>query len=290
MIKKLKRILLIGGSGQLGWKIRQLLAYSCEVISPNRIELNLLDGGLIRRRIQEWKPDIIINAAAYTAVDQAENESKLAFFINAEVPRIISEEAEKQGSYLIHYSTDYVFDGRSKVPYKEDDTPNPINVYGESKLNGELAIQEVMDKYLILRTSWVYGHKGKNFLNTMLNLFQERKEIRVVDDQIGSPTSVSMLAEKTILILQSISIDNNTPKGLYHLTSAGSTSWFGFSKKILEESKWKDKVVITPILSKEYISCAKRPAISLLDNNKIISELSIIPVNWRRLVAPEIKS
>ena len=230
----MKRILLTGSSGQVGWELHRTLMPHGEIIAPNREAFDLSKPETLRKKIQEWKPDLIINPAAYTAVDQAEDEPELAFTINATAPRVIAEEAEKLKIPLIHYSTDYIFDGEKKTPYKENDTPNPLNVYGESKLLGEQAIQQTIEQYLIIRTSWVYSHRGKNFVNTILKLAKEREELNIIDDQIGAPTSASLIANITALMVYSRAINNDTVQsGIYNLTANGVASWHGFSEQIM---------------------------------------------------------
>jgi dTDP-4-dehydrorhamnose reductase len=267
---KYPKILLTGGTGQVGYELQNTLKPLGEIWAPTRQEFDLANPESLRAKIQAYQPDLIVNPAAYTAVDQAESEPELAYTINAEAPRVLAEEAHKRGIPLIHYSTDYVFDGMKTEPYTEDDVPNPLNVYGKTKLEGERAIQAAHDQYLILRTSWVYSPtRGKNFYRTMLRLFQEKEEIRVVDDQIGAPTSAQFLAEKTAHILSRIRTKEQGEDrwGLYHLTENEVMTWYEFAMKILTiESPTHAFTLqsIKPISSKEYSQSPIRPGNSRL--------------------------
>ena len=273
-----RKILLLGKNGQVGWELQRTLAPLGNVIALDQEELDLVRVGDIRRTVQEIKPDIIVNAAAYTSVDKAESEPDLAMAINRDAPGVLAEEAKKLGALLVHYSTDYVFDGTKDTPYTEEDKPNPLNVYGKTKLAGEQAIQAVDGNHLIFRTSWVYGTRGQNFFLTMLRLAREREEIRVVDDQIGAPTWCRMIAESTALILaQGINREEGFSgyfeerKGIYHMTARGQTSWYGFAEKIFEavpdpERKLKRLVAVK---TEEYPTVAQRPRRSVLSNIKL---------------------
>jgi dTDP-4-dehydrorhamnose reductase len=278
---KYPKILLTGGTGQVGYELQTTLKPLGEIWAPGRDEFDLVNPDSLRRKIQAYQPDLIVNPAAYTAVDQAESEPDLARAINAEAPRVMAEEAHKLNIPLIHYSTDYVFDGTKTEPYTEDDVPNPLNVYGQTKLEGERAIQAAHDQYLIFRTSWVYSTtRGKNFYRTMLKLFQEKEEIRVVDDQIGAPTSAQFLAEKTVEIIGEFWGGSCIPKAckICHLTPSGKTSWYEFAGEI---HRWKldakagDAFVlrrIIPIPTSEYKTSAARPKMSLLDSDCELSK------------------
>jgi len=285
------RILLTGSTGQVGWELHRSLMPLGEIIAPNRKQFDLANPESLRSKIQEWKPDIIINPAAYTAVDQAEDEAELAFTINAAAPKVLAEEASRLKIPLIHYSTDYVFDGKKEIPYTEQDAPNPLNVYGESKLVGENTIQKTTEQHLILRTSWVYSHRRNNFLTTMLKLFQEKEEIKVVDDQVGAPTSSRILAETTAALFNNGNHQNNIMlEGIYHLTASGNTTWYDFAKEIQTALDLKEKTNIIPISSKEYATKAIRPPMSLLNNDKITTEISIIQPDWKLTMALEVDS
>jgi dTDP-4-dehydrorhamnose reductase len=289
MIVKPIKILLTGSTGQVGWELHRALTPFGKIIAPTRDQFNLAAPDTLKERIQQWKPDVIINTAAYTSVDQAEDEPELAFTINAKAPRVIAEEAAKLKILLVHYSTDYVFDGGKKRPYTEDDSPNPINVYGESKMLGEQAIQESIEQYLIIRSSWIYSHRGKNFLNTMLKLFQQKQEIKVIDDQIGTPTSARVVAEVTSKMLrESLQNKKNLSGEIYHLTTGGKTTWYGFAKEILSKADVESNISIIPIPSIEYDVKALRPPMSLLDNSKIILDYKVNQPDWKDALALEI--
>ncbi|BAY92956.1 MULTISPECIES: dTDP-4-dehydrorhamnose reductase [unclassified Tolypothrix] len=289
------RILLTGVTGQVGWELQRTLMTLGEIIAVERsashpsLQIDLAQPETIRRLIRDIKPDLIINPAAYTAVDKAESEPDLAMAINGIAPGIIAEEAKRIGAVVIHYSTDYVFDGNKTTAYTEQDRPNPQNIYGKTKLVGEQAIASVGVPHLILRTSWVYSRRGKNFLLTMLRLAQEREEIRVVEDQIGAPTWSRMIAEATSQIIsqgsQNISEFLAAKGGIYHLTASGKTSWYGFAKAIFElEDKKSDRKLqrLIPIPSQEYPTPATRPAYSLLDSQKLSDNFGLVLPDWQR--------
>lgn len=273
--------MLTGKNGQVGWELQRTLAPLGEVVALGRQELDLGRPDQIRERIRDIKPNLIVNAAAYTAVDKAEKEPELAFAVNAVAPGVLAEEAKRLGAVIVHYSTDYVFDGTKSTPYTEEDEPNPINVYGRSKLEGEKKIQEARIPYVILRTSWVYGLRGKNFLLTILRLAQERDEIRVVNDQIGAPTWSRMIAEATALILArgySFFVEKT---GIYHLSAGGRTSWYGFAEKIIAGvygASFKTRLV--PIPSSEYPTSSRRPAYSVLSNSKLSDRFGLVMPEW----------
>ena len=281
-----KKILLIGPNGQVGWELLRCLQPLGQVIVAGRncqIDLDLAQVDLIRSVIREIKPNLIINAAAYTAVDKAEVEAQLAYQINGTAPGILAEESLRlKNTILIHYSTDYVFNGQHAQPYTELDPVNPIGVYGASKLAGEQAIQAVGGCYFILRTAWVYGLRGKNFLLTMQRLAQERKELKVVDDQIGSPTWSRLIAEATAcLSAQLVSPfiqDIEKIVGIYHLTCGGQTSWYEFAKMIIESAEKPPRLL--PITTAEYPTPAKRPAYSVLANEKLVNTFGIVLPAW----------
>ncbi len=281
------RILLIGANGQVGWELRRTLAGLGEVIAAS-IEggygpiVDLLDKGLLKRLVDESRPDAVVNAAAYTAVDKAETEIDVARRINADAVGELGALLAARGTPIVHYSTDFVFPGNAHHPYKESDAPGPLNVYGETKLAGELALLESGAQALVLRTSWVYGARGANFLLTMLKLFRERDELRIVDDQVGSPTWSRMLAEMTALLLYRVlrgDIDLKEVGGLYHLTGAGQVSWFGFASAILERCDLKCRLI--PIPSSDYPAPAKRPGYSVLDNTRFQQTFGLYMPDWR---------
>jgi len=279
-----KSILLIGSNGQLGTELQNFLSSNYQVIAVTRPEIDLTQTDNLRKIIRETQPEIIINAAAYTAVDKAETEPELATAINTTAPQIIAEESQKLGSFLIHFSTDYVFNGNSNYPYQESDITNPVSVYGQTKLAGEIAIQKACSQYMIIRTAWVYGTYGKsNFVKTMLRLGKERPEARVVTDQIGSPTWAQDIA---LTITQIIPQLTSEIAGIYHYTNSGVASWYDFATAIFEEAEklgfpLKINQVI-PITTPEYPTPAKRPAYSVLACQKISKILGTHPPHWRQ--------
>jgi dTDP-4-dehydrorhamnose reductase len=273
-----RRILLTGRNGQVGWELQRTLAPLGEVVAVDRQVLDLSNPDSIRATIREIKPDLIVNPAAYTAVDKAESEPDLAMAVNGVAPGIMAEEAKKLGAALIHYSTDYVFDGRNATPYTEDDIPNPINVYGRTKLAGEDAIRAAGIPHLILRTSWVYGMRGKNFLLTIQRLARERDELKIVDDQIGAPTWSRMIAEATCQITAQLGSDLMDVSGIYNLTAGGLTSWHGFTREILRNMQLATK--LTPIPSTAYPLPAARPLYSLLSGNKLSTTFGLSLPVW----------
>lgn len=287
------KILLTGVTGQVGWELQRTLMTLGEVIPVGRnvtntsLRMDLAQPDTIRRVIREVEPDLIVNPAAYTAVDKAESEPELAMMVNGIAPGVIAEEAKRLGAAMVHYSTDYVFDGTAGVPYRESDLTNPQNVYGETKLAGEKAIQAVEVPHLIFRTSWVYGMRGKNFLLTMLKLGRERDELRVVDDQIGSPTWSRAIAEATGQVLsgngRNVSDFLIDKGGLYNLTTSGKTSWYGFARAIFENDVRERKLErLVAISSQEYPTPAKRPSYSLLDGGKLAETFGLVLPEWER--------
>jgi dTDP-4-dehydrorhamnose reductase len=285
----MRKILLTGKNGQLGWELQRSLMPLGEVVALARSDLDLADTSSIRKAVQTVKPDVIVNAAAYTAVDRAEEEPDLAMAINGVAPSILAEEAKGVGASVVHYSTDYVFDGTKLSPYIEDDDPNPQNVYGRTKLTGEQAIQSAGIPHLILRTSWVYSERGKNFLLTILRLARERRQLKVVDDQIGTPNWSRMIAQTTAQILAQCS-RTNTRAGfaksdsIYHLSDTGQTSWYGFARAIVEESlapRGFETPQIIPISSVEYPTPARRPKNSVLANARIVDAFGLSMSDWR---------
>jgi dTDP-4-dehydrorhamnose reductase len=275
-----QRILITGIQGQLGQELQGMLTSLGEVVGVGRDNLDLSQPDSIRQVISQIQPNIIVNAAAYTAVDKAESEVELADAVNAIAPEILAHEAQKLGSTLLHVSTDYVFDGQKNTPYLEEDSTNPLSIYGKSKLAGEEKIERACQSYMILRTAWVYGTYGKsNFVKTMLRLGKEREEIRVVSDQIGSPTWARDIAGSITELL------TNPTTGIYHFTNSGVASWYDFAIAILEEAKQlgfplKVRQVI-PITTAEYPTPAKRPAYSVLSGKKISTVLGTYPAYWR---------
>jgi dTDP-4-dehydrorhamnose reductase len=282
------KILLTGCNGQVGWELARALLPLGEVIAVNRSQADLSDPDGLRRIVQKLNPDVIVNPAAYTAVDKAETERDLAFLINAEAPRVLAEEAAKNASLLIHYSTDYVFDGTKHAPYTEDDATHPVNVYGQSKLAGEQAIQATGADHLILRTSWVYAARGQNFLKTILRLAAEREELNIVADQIGSPTWARLIAETTSHVLRQSLLERQQggfSSGIYNLTSTGETSWHGFAQAIVENVRQQGTQplknrIINPIPTTDYPVPAKRPLNSRLSTSRLEQRFGLKMPTW----------
>lgn len=289
------KILLLGGSGQVGHELRRSLAPLGEVAVTTRTG-TLPDGGscealdlseldTIAPLMGRIAPDVVVNATAYTAVDRAEDEPELAFRINAEAPRIIADICAAQSSVLVHYSTDYVFDGNGVRPYREDDPTAPLGVYGTSKRAGELAIEAAGVRHLILRTAWVYATHGHNFLRTMLRLAADRDELRVVADQLGSPTPAWLIADVTAAILG----QGLANSGVRHIVAKGETSWHGFAEAIMDEAH--DRRLITrkprvvPITTADFPTRAQRPAYSVLDTSNLQREYALSLPGWREALA-----
>ena len=273
------RILVTGKTGQVGWELTRALLPLGEVVAPARAELDLARPESIRDAMSFIRPEIVVNAGAYTAVDKAESEPELAMAVNARAPGVLAEEARRIGAFMVHYSTDYVFDGAKASAYDEDDEPNPLNVYGASKLAGERAVQDAGEWHLILRTSWVYGTRGKNFLLKILELAVERGELRVVDDQIGAPTWSRSIAEATARVLK-MWIDGDHTEGLFHLTAGGATSWCRFAEAILRQGAIARAPRVVPIPSSEYPTTAKRPKNSVLSNKRFVDAFGFALEPW----------
>ena len=276
------RILLLGQHGQVSRELQLLFSSRHELIVLGREQLDLADTERLREAIRRLQPELIINAAAHTAVDAAESEPEAAFAINAIAPGVIAEEAAALDVPLIHYSTDYVFDGSKPTVYDEDDVPNPLGVYGRSKLAGEQAIAAVGGKHLILRTSWVYSLHGRNFLLTMQRLLQEREKLTIVADQIGAPTWAGAIAQSTRQLIECWRDGKPGAWGVYHLTAAGDTSWFGFAQAIGQQLSKAGKPCATlePIPSSAYPTPAKRPLNSRLDCSRLAREWGVSQADW----------
>lgn len=282
----MKTVLLIGAHGQVGQKLRLTLAPMGDLVSIARPELDLVKPDAIRQLILEVRPDVIVNAAAYTAVDKAESEPDLAHAVNAIAPGVMAAAASQLKALLIHISTDYVFDGRNYTPYIETDTPAPTGVYGQTKLEGEKAVREACPSHVIIRTSWVYGALGQgNFVKTMLRVGASREEIRVVCDQIGTPTRAADLAEAIAKLIPKVMADPSL-LGTYHFANSGAASWYDFAVAIFEEAAViglplaVDRVV--PITTPEYPTAASRPPYSVLACQKINGVLAERPPHWRQ--------
>lgn len=282
------KILLTGSQGQVGWELARTLLPLGEVVAASRDQADLSDLDGLRRSIRSIKPDIIVNAAAYTAVDKAEADQEQAFLINGQAAGVLAEEASICGALLIHYSTDYVFDGSKTGAYLEGDQTNPLNVYGQSKLAGEQAIQASTADFLILRTTWVYAARGNNFVKSILRLAQEREELNIVADQIGAPTWARLIAESTAHILRQAQQERQQggfKSGIYNLTSTGETSWHGFAEKIIELAKQQDGLPIktqrvNPIPTSAYPLPATRPANSRLSTQRLQKHYQLALPSW----------
>ena len=281
------RILIVGNAGQLGRELERLFAPVGPIVAVDRESVDLADPDQTRDLVRRSAPDVILNAAAYTAVDRAESEMALAHAINALAPRVLAEEAAERNALLVHYSTDYVFDGRKQEPWTEDDLPAPLSVYGASKLAGEQAVQNSRARYLIFRTSWVYGPHGSNFLLTMLRLARERDQLSIVDDQVGAPTTSIELARATHAIVTGVLAGRfGSPQnwsGLYHMTCGGSVSWFGFAQAIFARASERLGVKVPeliPIDTKDYPTPAARPRYSVLSNAKLQARFAEKLLPW----------
>ena len=272
------KLLLLGSNGQVGWELQRSMAMLGKLKACDRNTVDFFDLDGLRKLIRGYKPDVIVNAAAYTDVDKAESDEENAFQVNSRAVDLLAQEAKVLDAWLVHYSTDYVFDGEKMSPYTEEDKTNPLSVYGKTKLQGEEAIQKSKCKYLIFRTSWLYGTHGKNFFKTIIKLAKERDELRVVSNQIGAPTSAELVADVTSLCLYRIaqnSLSSKEISGIYHLTATGKASWYDFAKYAITEAKKSGGVFLTnpeniiAINASEYVLSAKRQANSLLDTQKL---------------------
>ncbi|MDD2701970.1 MAG: dTDP-4-dehydrorhamnose reductase [Sideroxydans sp.] len=289
----MKTILITGVNGQVGWELQRVLPAIGHVIPLTREQFDLANPDAIRAAIQRYRPDIIINPAAYTAVDKAESEPELAMAVNGIAPGVLAEEARKLDALLIHFSTDYVFNGSKSGPYSETDSTDPQSVYGKTKLAGEEAIRAVACKHFILRTSWVYGVHGGNFVKTVLRLARERDALRIVADQFGAPTSARLLADSTAQILQRSGAAgfDESRYGLYHLTAAGRTSWHQYAEEIVRLARQYDEALrdktltIDGIPTSGYPLPAPRPANSALDTHKIKEAFGLYLPPWQEGLA-----
>lgn len=287
------KILLFGKNGQIGWELQRSLAPLGELITLDRRDLpycgDLANPAGIIDTLQTIHPDIIVNAAAYTAVDQAESEPALAFRINAEAPELLARQAEQIGAWLIHYSTDYVFNGSGNHPWRETDLTSPINTYGLSKLRGEEQIRKSNCKYMILRTSWVYAARGKNFIKTILRLAQEKEQLTIIDDQIGAPTSAELLADITAQTIPKL-LKHSEKSGIYHVAAGGEISWHNYAKFLLDFACKHDIPIkarpdtIIPIHSENFVTAAKRPLNSRLNTEKFCNTFQLYLPHWQTAV------
>jgi len=296
------KILLLGPNGQVGWELQRSLAPLGELIAPDRHSVDLCGdlGNLagLATTVQRVRPDVIVNAAAHTAVDKAESEPDLARTLNALAPGVLAREAASLGALLVHYSTDYVFDGSGQRPWAESDTPAPLNVYGQTKLEGEQLIQAAGPRHLILRTSWVYAARGGNFAKTMLRLARERDSLNVIDDQWGAPTGAELIADASAHAIRQV-LQRPADAGLYHLTASGETSWCGYANQVLTSAESaraaiKDEVlrppalkarIASPIATSAYPTPARRPLNSRLDTRKLQTTFGLTLPPWQAGVA-----
>lgn len=287
------KILLLGKNGQLGWELQRTLAPLGTLLALDRQgqqnycgDLTNIEG--LKKTIQTFSPDVIVNAAAYTAVDKAESDDEMAYCINAKAPALIAEEAHALGSLFIHYSTDYVFDGSGSQSWTEQNKPAPLNVYGKSKLEGEELIQKSGCSHLIFRTSWVYGIHGNNFIKTIIRLAKEREELNIIQDQIGAPTGAELLADVTAQILKDqndVSVPIKMLSGVYHLAPQGQTSWYDYATFIIQQAKQLNAALkvtsIKPILSSQYQTAALRPLNSRLNTEKMATTFALSLPHWQ---------
>jgi dTDP-4-dehydrorhamnose reductase len=276
--------LLIGKNGQVGWELRRTLAPLAEVVAVDYPEINLTDTPALRQFVAGTRPAMVVNAAAYTAVDKAETEPELCRQVNAVAPGVLAEAAKKAGALMVHYSTDYIFDGAKTSPYVETDAPNPMGAYGRSKLEGDRAVKASGADHLIFRLCWVYGARGQNFMLTMQRLARERETLRVVGDQFGCPTWSRMIAETTALALKQVlaGADGSGFNGEYHLAASGQTNWHAFASRIIEwmpEAERKCRAV-EKIATPEYPTPARRPAYSVLDCGKLQKTFGLRLPDW----------
>ena len=277
-------ILLTGRSGQVGWELARALLPLGRIHACGRAELDLADAAALRRGLEALRPDAIVNAAAYTAVDLAEQEPERAEAINAAAPAVLAQWAAAHGALLVHYSTDYVFDGAKAAPYVETDPTHPLGAYGRSKLAGETAIRAAGCDHLVFRTSWVYAARGANFLRTILRLAAEREELRVVDDQIGAPTWARLIAEATAHALRQALQERRSGRfagGVFHLAAGGETSWYGFARAIVEGRPGLRVKTVRPIATAEYPTPARRPSNSRLDTGAFRARFGLELPDWR---------
>jgi dTDP-4-dehydrorhamnose reductase len=287
------KILLTGKNGQLGFELQRALAPLGELVAVGQSDCDLADAAALRALVRAVAPDVIVNPAAYTAVDKAESDQSTAFAVNAEAPRILGEEGARLGALVLHYSTDYVFDGRKDGAYHEDDTPDPQSVYGRSKLDGEQALAAANARHLILRTSWVVGAHGGNFAKTMLRLAAERDHLKVVADQIGAPTSAALLADLSAQLVRQHAregaggVPGGFPYGIYHIAAAGETTWYDYARFVIGEAIAAGKPMqatpdaIAPLTTEQYPTPARRPLNSRLDTHRFRTTFGLRLPPWQ---------
>ncbi len=274
----MKKILLLGKEGQIGWELQRTLATLGIVKACSRHEIDLLDIEQLRAAIRAFQPQIIVNAAAYTAVDLAEKEQALAYKINVQAPQAMAEEAKKMHAWLVHYSTDYVFDGAARRPYDEEGPTHPLNIYGQTKRQGEQAIEAIGGNYLILRTAWIYGWRGKNFLKTLLKMAKKQDSINIVNDQVGCPTWSRLVAEATAQLVVCL---QHVPSGIYHMSCGGEVSRYAFSQEVFAHFSPGIAPVLHPIDTKDFPTPARRPPYSALSQQKLYKMSGIQLPHWK---------
>ena len=285
-----KKILLLGKDGQVGWELQRALAPLGLLTALNRRECDLAEAAQVQAVLEQYEPEVIVNAAAYTAVDQAESDQALAHRINVDAVAELARYAREMGSLLVHYSTDYVFDGTKPEAYVEDDITNPLSVYGQTKLDGENRIRDALCRHLIFRTSWVYAARGGNFARTMLRLASERTALSVIDDQIGAPTSAELIADVTAHALRDV-LSGRAPGGTYHLAAAGETSWYGYAKFVIDRARVQGQTLalavdgLKPIPASDYPLPAKRPQNSRLNTHLLERSFALKLPQWEDGVA-----
>lgn len=281
-----KKILLLGKDGQVGWELQRALAPLGILTSLNRSECDLANPAQVQAALEQYEPEVIVNAAAYTAVDNAETEQSLAKRINVDAVAELALYAREMGSLLVHYSTDYIFDGSKPEPYVEDDLTNPLSVYGKTKLDGEHKVRDALCRHLIFRTSWVFGARGNNFARTILRLAQERNALNVIDDQVGAPTSAELIADVTAHAMRDV-LSGRAPGGTYHLAAAGETSWYGYAKFVTEHARAQGQTLalaadgLKPIPATEYPLPAKRPQNSRLNTQLLERSFALKLPSWK---------
>ncbi|WP_088331545.1 dTDP-4-dehydrorhamnose reductase [Lacimicrobium sp. SS2-24] len=288
------KILITGSTGQVGYELVRDLAVFGEILAPTRAQLDLADEKAVDAYLEEHKPSLIVNPAAWTSVDNAEQEVQAAKRLNAELPKQLARYASENDAWLIHYSTDYVYPGDGDTPWVENDTPGPLSVYGETKLKGDVAVQQHCDKHLIFRTSWVYSYRGNNFLKTMLRLGQERKELKIVDDQVGVPTPAILISHVTMLFIYRLINSLNFEPGIYHLSPRGETTWYSFAKEIFSEAKLQGFELmiqdVRGISTSQYPTEATRPLNSRLSTKKLERTMGFMIPDWQTFLPLTIKN
>lgn len=291
------RILLLGRDGQVGWELHRSLQVVGDVVALGRDQCDLMSPASVRAAVEKAAPDVLVNAAAYTAVDRAETEAEVARLVNCEAPALMAELMRARQGMLVHYSTDYVFDGAKNRAYTEDDRPNPLSVYGSTKLAGEEAVTGVGGQHLVFRTTWVYGPRGRNFMLTVLRLAREREELTIVNDQHGAPTSARLVADATAQALMQAQAEREAGRfmsGLFHLSAAGTTTWFGFACAIVDAARAAGESMtvkrIVPITTDAYPLPARRPFNSCFDCRRFQIRFRLNLPEWRAGLALSVES